>query len=217
MSTADQGLGDRGRTDRGLRFAAAAIVIVASLLVLTAPTAAEAATPRLKFCKTVGGGSRALDVLAEHGVACRAARSVIRRMRALPPSGNAPGSPAGWECARSTGNPPSGFTCVRETDFEVGVYALSGPYGSARRQRTCNESLLFARWGIAGIRTKGMPCSAAVDALAFWAGGAQSPRGPAGYSCTRRRVGEINQPGGSFLAYTCKRWKLRLRFNHGGA
>ncbi|MCP9491930.1 MAG: hypothetical protein MSC31_18955 [Solirubrobacteraceae bacterium MAG38_C4-C5] len=191
-------------------------MVVASLLVLPSATAAEAATPRLKFCKAVGGGSRTLDVLAEHSVTCRGARSVIRRTRALPRSGNGPGSPAGWGCARVTGSLLSGFTCIREPHFGA-AYALPGPHGSAKRERKCNLDQLFARWGVAGTRTKGIPCSAAGNALSFWAAGTQSPRGPAGYWCTRKRVGEIDQEGGSFLAYTCKRGKLRLRFNHGGA
>jgi hypothetical protein len=186
-------------------------MLVAVVLIVAAPApSARAAT---RYCGT-GRAHAVRHEIHAYDVGCRRARRVIAASLRLPWQGNSPGSPRGWSCARLPWS--SGLECVREGRPNMIADAIPAPFGPTRRRRTCRNGtgFLFTSYGIADVRTRGIPCPVATSTLYYWASNWSSGRtrrlgGPTGYKCRRRPALPDS------VLFTCRRRSRRLWFGLG--
>lgn len=188
------------------------LLSVALLALLPAATQASAgASAHERYCG-LGGKSRDVYVVGD-SVTCVAARAAIRKMTALPPRGNSPGSPPGWNCYRLSGG-LSGAACDRHGATVESFGAADGTLGDGKAQHghcagagSVTEYLITNYQEIVYV-TNGFNCSYLEQALVDWhwnTGG--SPPGPVAFLC---------EPT-SGAATVCHRGKRSFRFGAVGA
>lgn len=192
---------------RGGRRATVAVGVASVLMIAAAPSSALGAT---KYCGIVSSFGPS-DVVLTGGGTCKTARSVARATAKLPPVGNSPGAPRGWACARITGQSPTGIACTRGSST---ISWYSAPTGSAAKSYTCLNNAIYANTGVGRIRTRGIPCPIAINAIVLWDSQLRAANGPVGYGCRRRVIG-AGEPG-ALTRHTCRRGKRRMTFVVGG-
>lgn len=195
---------------------AAAVFAEAAGASARGPVLARSQLRPARYCGTyhLHGAAGPAEIHAVPTVRCRVAVATIRASLQLPPIGNGPGDPPGWQCFRITGAPPSGIACSRSNhDDRLTVAAIGAPSGSVSRRFRCADGPLYARDGIAGIAGHGMTCDVALNTIGFWASewGATTTvaAGPTGYRCQKRRRYD-------FVRYVCRRGDRVINFNLGG-
>jgi hypothetical protein len=176
-------------------------------MIAPAPSSALGAT---KYCGIVASFGPSDVALTGRGT-CKTARSIATAVAQLPPVGNSPGSPNGWQCARITGQPPTGLACTRGSST-ISWYAA--PSGSPAKSYTCLNQAIYANTGVGRVNTRGVPCLIAINAIVLWDSQLAAANGPVGYGCRRTVIG-AGEPG-ALTRYTCRRGKRRMTFAVGG-
>ena len=152
------------------------------LALVVAPACAVAAT---RYCGVVTSFGPS-DVVLTGGGSCATARSVAKATAKLAPVGNSPGSPKGWQCARITGQPPTGLQCTRGPST---ISWFSTPDGPATSDTPATTTGCTPTTGVGRITTRGIPCAVAINVIVLLDSELPTVNGPVGYGCRRTVVG----------------------------